>query len=109
GTPHPDYSLYIDLVYTDGTTLWGQSAAFGVGTHDWERKRVLIFPAKPIRSMTVNALFRSHAGTAWFDDFSAHAIEGDGLFDSQLLQMPSRGAASAGKPVTVTAKDGLSL
>jgi hypothetical protein len=109
GAPNPDYALYVDLVYTDGTTLWGQSSPFRVGTHDWERRRVLIFPTKPIRTMTVNALFRSHSGTAWFDDFSAHAIEGDGLFDSQVLQLPSRPPAASNKPVTVTAKDGLSL
>ncbi len=109
GTLNPDYALYIDLVYTDGTTLWGQSSPFRPGTHVWERRRVLIFPAKPIKAMTVNALFRNHSGTAWFDDFSAHAIEGDGLFDSQLLQLPARGATATGKPVTVTAKDGLSV
>jgi hypothetical protein len=109
GVPNPDYSLYIDLEYTDGTTLWGQSAPFHTGTHDWERRRVLVLPSKPIRSMTVNALFRSHSGTAWFDDFSAHSIEGDGLFDGQVLQPPTRTLPTSAKEVTVTAKDGLSL
>jgi len=108
GSPNPDYSVYVDLEYTDGTPLWGQSTPFRVGTHDWERKRVLIFPAKPIKTITINALFRSHSGTAWFDDFSAHAMQGDGIFDGQVLQLPQRAPAS-GKSVTVSAKDGLSI
>jgi hypothetical protein len=109
GSPNPDYSIYVDVEYMDGTTLWGQSSPFHAGTHDWELRRVLIFPAKPIRSMTVNALFRNHSGTAWFDDFSAHAIEGEGLFDSQVLQLPTRRTPGAGSSVTVRSRDGLAL
>jgi hypothetical protein len=108
GAANTDYSLYIDVEYTDGSTLWGQSTPFHVGTHDWERRRVVIFPTKPIKSMTVNGLFRNHSGSAWFDDFSAHAVEGEGLFDSQVLRVPQR-AKAPGKIVTVTAKDGLAI
>ena len=32
GAPSSDYALYLDLVYMDGTPLWGQTAAFSVGT-----------------------------------------------------------------------------
>src|SRR5579872_1227890 len=109
GSPNPDYSIYVDVVYVDGTTLWGQSAPFRVGTHDWERRRVRILPAKPIKSMMVYALLRNHSGTAWFDDFSAHVIQGDGLFDGQILRLPERPPAPAGKLLTVTGGDGLSL
>jgi hypothetical protein len=44
GSRDSDYSLYLDLVYTDGEPLWGQTAAFSVGTHDWQRVEVQVMP-----------------------------------------------------------------
>nr|CAA9276331.1 hypothetical protein AVDCRST_MAG63-3258 [uncultured Armatimonadetes bacterium] len=88
GSANGDYSLYIDLTYTDGTDLWGQVAPFATGTHDWQRRQVLITPAKPIRSATVYALFRNHTGTAWFDDVSATVLTGNAVFDSQPVAAP---------------------
>lgn len=70
GSMDNNYSLYVDLTYQDGTPLWGQTARFRTGTHDWERREVIIMPEKPIRSLTVHCLFRNHTGTAWFDDVS---------------------------------------
>ena len=52
GRPDSDYSLYLDLLYMDGTPLWGQVAPFSVGTHDWERREVIVVTAKPIRQVT---------------------------------------------------------
>jgi len=66
GGRNPDYSLYLDLIYNDGTTLWGQSAAFDVGDSDWQKKEVLVFPEKPVRTVTFYMLFRNHAGKALF-------------------------------------------
>ena len=40
GRADSDYAVYADVTYTDGSQLWGQFAAFGTGTHDWERRRV---------------------------------------------------------------------
>ena len=62
GTKDSNYALYIDLIYTDGTPLWGQTAAFNVGTHDWEKKQVIIYPEKPVRSLSFYLLLRNHAG-----------------------------------------------
>jgi hypothetical protein len=112
GVKDNDYSIYVDLEYVDGTPLWGQVSAFPVGTHDWQRRQVLIIPAKPVKSMRVNALFRHHTGTAWFDDFSAHPLDGAGIYDSQpLLPLPKRetrgGAEAPG--LSVAGKDGLSV
>ena len=28
GVKNNDYALYVDLIYTDGTTLWGEASAF---------------------------------------------------------------------------------
>lgn len=88
GSPNGDYALYVDLEYTDGTPLWGQIAPFATGTHDWQRKQLLIFPNKPIRSARVYALFRGHAGEVWFDDISARELSGNGMFDSQPIAPP---------------------
>ncbi len=108
GVKDSDYSLYIDADYSDGTPLWGLSASFQTGSHDWQRRQVLIVPTKPIKTMTVYALFRQHSGTAWFDDFHARSLEGNGLFDSQAQgELPRRTAAPAG--VRATSADGLGL
>lgn len=79
-----NYALYLDLVYTDGTPLWGQTAQFDTGTHDWQRRQVIIFPEKPVRSVSVHLLLRGHAGKAWFRDAQLTVLaqpDGACLFD----------------------------
>ena len=66
GGRNSDYALYLDLVYQDGTQLWGQVDAFNVGTHDWEKAEVMIFPEKPVRSVAFHMLLRRHVGRASF-------------------------------------------
>jgi len=66
GSRGPDYSLYLDIIYMDGTPLWGRIAAFSVGTHDWQRRKVLVVPDKPIKTVTVHLLLRRHTGRALF-------------------------------------------
>ncbi len=88
GVADNDYSLYVDVTYTDGSSLWGQTAPFEPGTHGWQHQRLMIFPSKPVRSLNVYALFRNHIGTAWFDDFDAHEVTSDTLFDGQNLAPP---------------------
>jgi hypothetical protein len=68
GTRDSDYSLYLDLRYTDGTPLWGQTNSWTAGTHDWEKAQVVVFPEKPVASVTFYMLLRNHAGKAWFRD-----------------------------------------
>lgn len=80
GTPNAGYSVYLDIEYMDSTFLWGQAGYFSTGTHDWEFRRLLIEPVKPIRRVTIYPLFRGHSGTAWFDDFSLVELpETDGV------------------------------
>jgi hypothetical protein len=112
GVRDNDYALYVDLTYTDGSTLWGSVEGFRVGTHEWERRHLLIVPTKPIESLTVFALFRKHTGTAWFDDFTVHQIDGPGIYDSQtLLPLPKRETSGSGTAVMrrVSSADGLTL
>ena len=103
-----DYSLYIDVEYMDGTPLYAQTALFRTGTHDWERRQVLISPSKPIRRMNVIALFRHHSGTVWFDDFTANQMDGTGIFDSQPLLPLARRSAEGGSQM-LRSGDGLAL
>ena len=84
GTPSADYALYIDLVYTDGTPLWGQTAAFATGTHDWHKRTLTILPQKPVRSLTMYVLFRNKSGKASFRDMRLSVLsapEKSYLFD----------------------------
>jgi hypothetical protein len=83
-----DYSVYLDLVYNDGSELWGQRTSFLVGTHDWQRAELLVLPERPVRSLTFNLLFRGHAGKAWFRN--------PGL---QVITTPAQGAIFDGVPV----------
>jgi hypothetical protein len=68
GSSDADYSLYLDLLYVDGTPLWGQIAPFTTGTHHWQRRQVVIIPEKPVRQVSFHMLLRSHGGKAWFRD-----------------------------------------
>ena len=88
GEADTDYSVYADITYDDGSHLWGETSNFSTGTHGWERRKLLIIPTSPIQSVNIYALFRSHTGTAWFDDFDAQTSSSDGLFDSQQITPP---------------------
>lgn len=106
------YSLYVDIVYTDGTPLWGQTGNFRCGTHDWEPREWVIFPQKPVRSLTLYALFRNHAGTVWFDDLEAGEIRVDQqavLFQGAPVQLTNAAPASAVNPQTYATQDGLKI
>jgi len=84
GSPNQDYSVYLDLVYADGSPLWGQTANFAVGTHDWERREVLVLPEKPVKALTMHLLLRRHTGKAWFRGPELHEVktpDGACLFD----------------------------
>jgi hypothetical protein len=88
GSPDSGYSLYADLVFKDGTTLWGQTASFSCGTHDWEKCEFVLLPDKPIRSLTLHCLFRGHTGKVWFDDISL-----------QEMNIPSGAVIYQGTPI----------
>jgi hypothetical protein len=74
GSPDNGYSLYVDIEYADGTSLWGQTANFTCGTHDWEKREFVLLPDKPVREFTLHCLFRGHAGKVWFDDAAVEEV-----------------------------------
>ena len=89
GSPDSGYSLYVDITYADGTPLWGQTADFNCGTHDWEQRQFVLLPDKPVKSFTLHCLFRGHTGKAWFDDASVEEVPtpaGAVLFQGAPLQ-----------------------
>ena len=97
GPADRDYSVYLDLLYADGTPLWGQVASFPAGTHDWQRRQVVILPEKPVKRITFYLLLRGHGGKAWFRDpelREIHSPVGACLFDG--LPVVPRGPAREG-------------
>jgi hypothetical protein len=89
GSPDPDYSLYLDIIYLDGTPLWGQSASFRTGAADWHTVQVRVTPSRPIRQVSVYLLLRNHSGKAAFRDITLRQLTADSgacWFDGQLLE-----------------------
>ncbi len=108
GSVGADYSLYIDIIYVDGSALWGQTAPFAVGDSDWTQERVAIFPEKPIKSLTFYGLFRNRSGKAAFRDLELREMKLSNAFylfdgvpverDADSLQTPNDFFPSPGVP-----------
>ena len=112
GNPDSGYSIYVDIEYQDGTPLYGQTANFPCGTHGWIQRQIMIYPSKPVRSLTVYALFRGHSGTAWFDDFALYEVrpQGENLFQFHGLALkPGPLSKFSGSSVNYRTEDGLNL
>jgi hypothetical protein len=112
GTSDSNYSVYLDVYYTDGTPLWGQVIAFDTGTHDWQFRERFIVPAKPIKSINVYVLLRNtHTGTAWFDDLRVSEVQADVAdFDSVQVATTLPSPLPYGGPdLSLSTNDGLSL
>jgi len=75
GAADLDYSVYVDVMYRDGTYLYAQNKPFDVGAHDWQKRDLTIWPSKPIQTVNIYALFRHHRGVAWFDSFDVRPAE----------------------------------
>lgn len=112
GTADNNYSLYIDLTYTDGTELWGQVVPFATGTHDWQQRTITVVPEKPIALVSFHGIFRGHTGTAWFDDFSLQVLDlpaGVRMFDGVAVEGGGPPAAARTTPVLACKPLGLAL
>lgn len=112
GSPDSNYSLYLDLEYTDGTPLWGQTAPFDCGTHDWQKRTVTVVPSKPVRRVNVYGIFRNKTGTVWFDDFTLMTLAPSAqatLFDSVPVLRSHQTAPPTGEVIVLTTDDGLQV
>jgi len=84
GSSDSSYSLYLDLVFADGTPLYGQTGTFSAATHDWERREVTVLPEKPVKSVSLYLLLRNHTGKAFFRDAELRVVKtpaGSAVFD----------------------------
>jgi hypothetical protein len=112
GSPDTGYSIYVDLLYADGTPLWGQTGDFRCGTHGWERWELVIMPEKPVKSLTVYCLFRGHNGKVWFDDIAVEEIRAEGEavpFQGVPVRVERGAPQRGGRPVIIATRDGLQL
>ena len=114
GSRNSGYSVYVDVVFQDGTPLWGQTGRFMVGTHDWEVQEVYIMPRKPIKEVSIYGLFRGHKGEVWFDDFSLSEIGGQGILtlDGVPVKMEMGAKPKAGRSMNeleVSTTDGMTI
>ncbi|MHB0958719.1 MAG: glycoside hydrolase domain-containing protein [Pirellulaceae bacterium] len=66
--PGGDYCLYLDVIYDDGTPLWGKTAAWTRGTHGWQYTAEVYHPEKPVREIRAYVFLRGTKGKVWFDD-----------------------------------------
>jgi len=90
GEAGADYAVYLDLVYQDGSPLWGQVGTFRTGTHDWQKAEVTVFPSKPIKSLSFYLLLRGHSGKAYFKDpqlVAPKSPEGAAMFDGLAVRV----------------------
>lgn len=69
GKGSPDFDVYLDVFYEDGTTLWGVKAIFDPETLGWQTAEAMLWPEKPMDRLEFHILFRQHTGSVTFDDF----------------------------------------
>lgn len=78
-----EYCVLVDVTYSDGSHDWARKAHFRMGTHGWEEARGVILPKKPVKGISVYAIFRSRtevpaSGVVLFRDFFLERRDCDG-------------------------------
>ena len=112
GNADNDYSLYMDVIYTDGSTSMGQILRFDPTNSNWHFREGFITPAKPIKSILLFVLFRNnHGGTAWFDDLTIRELQtGTEILDFDTVRVvTTQSTPYSGAPLALTTGDGLAL
>jgi hypothetical protein len=120
GPETDDYSLYIDVVYQDGTHV-AHVSRFPTGVHDWVRRSVdVVVDLDPstgrpraVDELRIFALYRRREGSASFSDFGVSILSDapfnllrDGLVPSKS---PEWIILAGGEPfVSVSAESGSS-
>ena len=78
GVKAPEYCVYLDVHYSDGSKDWGKRADWRQGTHDWEEARAVFLPKKPVEKIEAFVLKRKGVGKAEFRDVFLERREGRG-------------------------------
>jgi len=70
GSPASGYSIFVNLVFTDGSRTTGLIAAFSEIQKDWQfSERIYrISASKQIKEIQFAVVFRRHSGLVYFDD-----------------------------------------
>ena len=89
GSANMDFSIYIDVNYMDGSHLWGQASSFDPDPEaGWQKREVIITPDKPVRSLSINLLFRNRSGKVLFKNPRFGTLDGDVMqrFDGVVVE-----------------------
>jgi len=70
-----DYSIYIDVSYADGTYQWGVCVPFSSGKHNWQKRKVLFTPEKPVKSLRLYMMYRNRAGKVLFRNMKLYEVK----------------------------------
>lgn len=70
-----DYSLYIDLTYTDGTKAYGKTANFATDTKEWQKKSVELMLDKAIKQLRIYILYRNQTGKVQFKNLKLEEVK----------------------------------
>ena len=100
-----EYSLYVDLVYTDGESWAMQLAVFSTGTHDWEYAETIITPKKPLARASFHAFIREKSGVVWFDDLFFGEPDGENLLKNPGFEKETRVDDSARRKLIAEYED----
>ena len=76
GKASRNFSIYLDIKHTDGSSSYGKGLNFTTGTYDWKKFSTTYVPKKPIKS--INFLFllrRTNSGKAWFKNAVCKEVE----------------------------------
>lgn len=87
GEQDKDFAIYCDAALANGQQSFGHMTPFSLGTHDWEKKEVVIDVPERVTNVTVWLLVRgNHTGKVWLDDVSVTMAGSDKnlLFNGSL-------------------------
>ena len=91
GSESSDYSIYLDIMYADGTYQWAVNMPFSGGKHDWEKKELSFLPKKPIKSLKFYMLYRKRPGNVLFRNMKLYEIKKvSPVFDGVKVKVTSR-------------------
>jgi len=102
GEPDKHYSIWVGARTVDDGWAHIGTVNFDTGTHDWQRRTAVFEVPRDVNLLNIWALFRGHAGTAWFDDVyvaPATGIRGHNLaLDAEVVsEAPRAGVIADGE------------
>lgn len=112
GDPGGNYSVYLDIQYTDDTWLYGQVLSFDRGACGWQFRDAFILPTKLIQTVNVHCLLRyDHEGTVWFDDLNVQEVQTRTVIFDSIPVTTSQPSSPpyGGEGLSLTTDDGLAL